>query len=63
VTEGQTITTASAGATFDPELASLKLSLNTFYRIALLSSYYYVINVKCSQDPYNELPFFKLFAS
>ena len=58
VTGGQTMTTTSAGAAFDPELASLKLSLNTFYRRALLSSYYYVINVKSSQDPYNELPFF-----
>jgi hypothetical protein len=58
VTGGHTITTASAGAAFDPELASLKLSLNTFHRIALLSSYYYVTNVKSSQDSYNELPFF-----
>ena len=57
---GQTIT-ASAGAVFDPELASLNRSLITFYRIALLNSYYYVINVKSSQDPNNELPFFKLF--
>jgi len=46
VTERQTITTASAGTAFDPELASLKLTLNTFYRIALLNSYYYVINEK-----------------
>jgi hypothetical protein len=60
---GQTTTTATSGAAFDPELASLKRSLNTFYRSALLSSYYYVINAKSSKDPNNELPFFKLFAS